>query len=477
MSALLSIAAVIVPIAHAAGTVCALHALMHVRTAQGTIAWVMCLITFPYVAIPAYGVFGRSKFEGYVAARRAGNRRLAKLETRVANALQPHAVEPESCGHAVFRPLIWMTGLPLTRGNGLRLLVDGDETFASLLAALRDARAYILMQFFIVHSDHIGEQIKDILTAKAKNGVQIYFLYDAYGSRGLAHRYVEELVAAGVSVCSFRSTRGWKSRFQINFRNHRKITVTDGRMGFVGGLNIGDEYLGRSRRFGAWRDTHLKVEGPAVQCIQWAFLADWNWATGEIPDLEWTPASADGTDQKVFVLPTGPADRLEPCQLFLVAMIHAARTRLWLTSPYFVPDGALVAALQLAALRGVDVRIMLPERPDHLLVYLCAYSFYDGMMDAGVKMYRYGAGFMHQKVILVDDRFSSVGTVNLDNRSLFLNFEITAVCSGAAFAADVETMLMRDFSACREVQANDYRDRPWLFKAAVRAARLLSPIQ
>ena len=305
------------------------------------------------------------------------------------------------------------------------------------------------------------------------------FLYDEVGSRSVrrSRTFERDLTAAGVSIRPFGSNRRWRNPFQINFRNHRKIVVVDGRVAYVGGLNVGDEYIGRDPSFGPWRDTHVRLEGPAVHAVQLSFLEDWYWAAQETPPLDWTPRPVSPDGQNVLVLPTGPADELETCGLFFVHMINAAQQRLWITSPYFVPDPQVMCALQLASLRGVDVRIMLPEHADHLLVYLSSFSYLEEAEQADVKIYRYQPGFMHHKVILVDDHLAAVGTANLDNRSFRLNFEITVLVDDRRFAAQVEEMLRRDFEQCERAHAEDLLQRSFWFRVAVRVARLMSPLQ
>lgn len=241
---------------------------------------------------------------------------------------------------------------------------------------------------------------------------------------------------------------------------------------------MGVEYHGEDARFGPWRDTHARVQGPAVRALQMRFVEDWHWATGEILSLEWQPTPAAQPRMTVQVLATGPADDLDVCAFTFLRLINSARHRLWLTRPYFVPDPAVLAALQLAALRGADVRVMLPDRPDHWPPYLSSFSYYDALARTGISLYRYTAGFLHQKVILVDSDLAGVGSINVDYRSFHLNFEIALLVADAPFACEVGRMLESDFARCRRVDlATEYKRRPWWFKAAVRVARLLSPVQ
>ena len=474
LTSLLALFSLLVPLVHVLGLLQAFHALLTVRTAQGTIAWAISLITFPWLAIPLYWIFGRSKFNGYVEARRTGNSELRSIAEQLKETLKPFHIEQETihqAGQAVER----LARMPFTTGNSTRLLIDGEETFAHIFDTIDQAKEYILIEFFIIHDDVLGKKFKDHLIRKAQQGVHIYCLYDEVGSNKLPKLYINELKDAGIHVHRFLTTRGLRNRFQLNFRNHRKIIIADGQVAYVGGLNVGDEYMGWSKKFGHWRDTHLKIEGPSVQCVQLVFLEDWYWATRTIPELEWTPKPGKA-DRAILVFPSGPADILETCNLFFVQAIHSAKKRLWITSPYFVPDDSIIDALQLAALRGVDIRIMLPQKADHILPYLSAYSYLSLVKNEHIRIYRYEDGFMHQKVVLVDE-MAAVGTANLDNRSLRLNFEMMLIVPEPEFANEVEAMLNEDFKRCRLVHHDEYESKNLLFKIAVRTARLMSPVQ
>jgi len=240
---------------------------------------------------------------------------------------------------------------------------------------------------------------------------------------------------------------------------------------------VGDEYMSRDASFGHWRDTHMRVEGPAVIGAQLAFVEDWRWATDELlTGLNWTPRVATDGDALALVLASGPADEMETASLLYTQAINSASRRIWIASPYFVPDDAVVQALQLAGLRGVDVRILIPQKADSQLVTLAAYSFFNEVNAAGVDFYRYEDGFLHEKVILVDDNVATVGTANFDNRSFRLNFEITTVVIDPDFAADVEQMFEDDFKKSRIMQPDEYDNKSYWFKLKVRTARLAAPV-
>ncbi|AXY41462.1 cardiolipin synthase [Halomonas sp. JS92-SW72] len=458
---------------HVLGVVSALLALLSSRTSQGAIAWILSLITLPYVAVPAYWIFGRPRFYGYVSARGERDTVLRRVLSRYREQLEPFVADARDPDVRAVEKLAMM---PLTSGNRAELLVDGEATFDSLFDGIERARDYVLIQFFIVRNDALGIELKHRLQRVAERGVRVYFLYDEVGSHKLNEGYLRDLASCGVEVSAFRSSRGFRHRFQLNFRNHRKVLVVDGHEGWVGGFNVGVEYLGQGRH-GPWRDTHLKLTGPSALGLQEAFWEDWHWATGEVITLSWTPRVTCEECHQVVIVPSGPADRLDTAGLLVQHAIHSARERFWVTSPYFVPDQGVQDALRLAAMRGVDVRIMIPERPDHLLVFLSAFSFLPDMLRAGVKVYRYQPGFLHQKVMLIDDSAASIGTVNLDNRSFRLNFEITAFLPDRLFAAKVRLMLEKDFADCRRIDLEEITSRPLWRKLVSRAAYLLSPIQ
>jgi cardiolipin synthase len=449
---------------------------MTVRTPQGTVAWVVSLNAMPLLAVPAYLVFGRSKFEGYVIQRRSVDLLADLQEKSIAERLEP--MVPDFARHAgAALAGQRLADLPYLGGNEVELLVDGEATFASLLAGIDRARKYVLIQFYIVRDDRIGRELRDRLAAKARQGVKVRFLYDELGSIDLPRSYRTSLEAAGAVVVPFGATRGPGNLFQLNFRNHCKIVVVDGVEGWVGGLNVGDEYLGRDPQIGKWRDTHLRIAGPAALGLQLSFVEDWSWATGELlfGNLDW-PAETRG-ETAVLVLPSGPADRLETASLMYQQAIQAAQQRVWIATAYFVPEGAVLGSLHLAALRGVDVRLLIPDRSDNRVVDAAAESFLEPLIDSGIGVYRYRDGFLHSKHFLIDDRVAGVGTANLDNRSFRLNFEVTAIVAhDKRFAEQVAKMFEADFASSRLMTAGELARRNFWRRALSRAAHLLSPV-
>jgi cardiolipin synthase len=447
----------------------AIDAVMRPRSSQAAIAWSLSLVTMPLLAIPIYLIFGRTRFEGYAEAVREKQTLVEDKLQAWFHQMSEKAADLNADSQAVKNLVPGLTGVPFTCGNRVDLLVDGEATYKAMLDAIARAESYVLVQFYIVKDGSVGQQFSDALIKKAQSGIRVYFLYDEIGCWKLPEEYLETLRQNSIQITGFKTTQGRRNRFQINFRNHRKFLIVDGRSAFIGGHNLADEYL-------EYRDTHVKIEGPAAQQIQLTFLKDWYWATRQIPDVATAVKSAAKDLQHVAVVNTGPADTMSNCSVLFATLFNAARNRLWLTSPYFVPDDVMVRALQAAAIRGVDVRIILPGKADHFLVDLASYTYFSELMNCGVKFFRYHERFLHQKVVLVDNYLSGVGTVNLDNRSLYLNFEATALIADGSFAKKMEAMLLQDFTLSKEVGSNHFDDKPIYFRVASRIARLVSPI-
>lgn len=476
--------------AHTLGLVCSIQAVMQTRTEQGAVAWAFALNTVPVVAVPAWFVFGSNEVENYQSAMRVGMEEVRPLAEKLIKNLDQAAANPgetqsgesmESAGHQseLLKRLQTIGSLPLMKGNSAKLLVDGPATYEAILDAISGAEDYILMQFYIFREDEIGKKIRDSLVAKARDGVDVYLLLDNLGSIGLSEGFMKSMKREGINVRYVMNVAGKTNRFQLNFRNHRKIVIVDGKRGFLGGLNVGDEQLGKDPKLSPWRDTHMEWRGPIVKCLQVPFAEDWRWATGELLDkLDWEIRPGDVAGKvEALCLATGPADPFETCAMGFITMIDGARDRIWLATPYFVPDNKIVTALQLAAIRGVDVRVILPDLSDSHLIYLSSFSYFKELEDAGVRFYRYQNGFMHQKVMIVDDSLSAIGSANLDNRSFRLNFEVIGIVSDADFNGEVSRMLQADLAHSKPTGADVLTKKSFWFRLSVRLSRMLAPIQ
>ncbi|MCK9589109.1 MAG: cardiolipin synthase [Terrimicrobiaceae bacterium] len=458
-----------------AGILLALRAVLMARTPQSAIGWALALVILPVIAIPLFLVFGESRFSGYTRAGTGGCKALDEALQATVRHLDGYCAEVRGLCADGSKVAQSISKLPPTNGNQVRLLVDGRQTFDAIFQAIDSAREAVWVQFFIIHDDLLGRELSARLLAAAARGVECLVMYDQVGSKKLPGSWCADLIRNGVRIQPFVTNRQFGRHFQINFRNHRKLLVVDGAVAFVGGLNAGDEYMGRSKKFGPWRDTHLRIEGPSVAGLQVSFLEDWNYATKSVPNYRLRLTSAGKA--VVFPVSSGPAEDWNACAAVYLSVIQDAKRRLWLASPYFVPSSPLLYAICHAALRGVDVRIILPQMADHLLPWLSSFTYYPKLLSAGVKVWRYQPGFMHQKVLLADEDFAIVGSINLDYRSFMLNFELSAAVQDRAFAADVENMFLADFDRSRPEDLRAFDVGSFLFRVKCRAAALMSPEQ
>jgi len=452
------------------------RAIMVARTPQAAIAWAFALAVLPLVAIPLFLIFGDSRFVGYTLAGKGGVKELKHARDTLIKELEPFKVSTPDQWQQAARVAERLTGLPPSHSNRLKLLVNGEATFKAIFEAIEAAERCVLVQFYIINDDQLGRDFLEVLCRAASRGVKIHLLYDDVGSKKMTQAYLETMKRHGIKAHAFKTNRKRGTRFQINFRNHRKLVLVDNTCAFLGGLNVGDEYMGRSERFGPWRDTHVRVEGPAIAALQLSFIEDWYYVTGkvhthELPDV--------ATEQKqgatVFAIPGGPIGKLSIGQAVILQGIAQARQRLWIATPYLVPPSPVRTALQMAALRGVDVRILLPGMADHTLPWWAAYTNYPALRAAGIKVFRYHPGFMHQKVLLADDDFAIVGSINLDFRSLLLNFELSIGVCDREFAGEIETMFEADFASSREEDLKKFEKGSYWFRLKARLASLVSP--
>ncbi len=450
-------------------------------------AWILFNLMLPVVGVPLYFLVGEFRIKGYERRHKRATRELAGFEQ--VQQLPP-APDALACPEAVrehyelFNRTFSRFGPTFRPQHGhAELLVDGKKTFAAIFEAITKAEHYILVQYYILRSDRLGLELKRLLIEKAKAGVPVYLLYDDMGSFWLKREYIKDLRAAGVVVEQFLAIANFKRFFQMNFRNHRKLVLVDGKIAFTGGLNVGEEYAtSRLKRYRKkhqlyWRDTHLQVEGTTVEQMEDVFLEDWYFATGQRLDEQLNkPLTSHPGPAILQQIPTGPTDESLISVMFLLQMITMAKKRLWIATPYFIPDVTIQRALELAAARGVDVRLLIPRKSDYQLVQWVTMSYAEQAHQKGIQVLLYSAGFMHQKVILVDDGVAAVGTMNLDNRAVYYNFETMVVVHDLDFAAKVEAMLQDDFLKCGYPKIPK---QPWLrslMRLRSNAARLLAPM-
>lgn len=456
----------------------AMRAILIARTPQSAIAWAGILVILPVVGIPLFLVFGESRFAGYTLAVDGKSPALGEALQAVIRHLDGYKATFSGIFSESARMAQNLSHIPATGSNGLKLLIDGEATFDAIFQDIDGAAESVWVQFFIIHDDRLGRELADRLVAAARRGVGCRVLYDQVGSKNLPASWAERLRGEGIRVESFVTNRQFGRRFQVNFRNHRKLVIVDARIAYVGGLNVGDEYMGRSHHFGPWRDTHLRIEGPAVAGFQLSFLEDWNYVAREVPELRLpSPSLHHGGSAVVMPVAAGPSENWSICPAVYLSTIHCASRRLWMASPYFVPSSPLFHAICHAAIRGVDVRIILPRMADHLMPWLSSFTYYTKLRQAGVKVWRYQPGFMHQKVLLADDDMAIIGSINLDYRSFMLNFELSAAVQDKKFASDVEAMFLADFDRSKPENLRAFEDGSLLFRLKCRSAALMSPEQ
>jgi cardiolipin synthase len=373
---------------------------------------------------------------------------------------------------------------PLTRGNNATLLVNGEEKFPALIKAMEEAKEYIHIEYYIYENDKIGQTIADILIKKAKQGVTVRFIYDDFGSRSIRKNVARRLRAAGVQAYPFYKIVFLRVANHLNYRNHRKIIVIDGRKAFVGGINISDRYI-NSEDFPAprklfWRDTHLMLEGPGVQYLQYLFICDWNFCSGKPLEniFQYFPTYENNLpgNKIVQIAASGP-DSGNPTILYsLLYAIFQAQEEILVTTPYFIPEQSVMDALLVAALGGVSVKLLVPEKGDSKLVELAASSYYEDLLNAGVKLFFYKKGFVHAKTIVVDKKLAIVGTANMDFRSFDLNFEVNAIVYDPALAISLADAFKDDLKDAVEMDRSTWSKRSASKKILENSARLISPL-
>ncbi|WP_082129739.1 cardiolipin synthase [Aneurinibacillus tyrosinisolvens] len=357
------------------------------------------------------------------------------------------------------------------------VLKNGRETFSEIKRHLEQAKHFIHMEYYIFRSDKLGKDIINILIKKAQEGIEVRFLYDAIGSLSLSGRDIRSLKKAGVKVFPFLPIMYGFFNLKFNFRNHRKIIVIDGEIGFVGGLNVGDEYLGKNKLIGFWRDTHLMIKGEAVRTLHTVFLLDWGYISGEkLGDRKYhTVKDAEG-DGGVQIVAGGPDTRLGLISDLYYSMISGAAKSVWIATPYFVPNEAIRTALKIAAHKGVQVRLMVPQISDSFLTQYATFSYFAELLRSGIEIYTYQKGFMHQKVVIVDGDLASIGTANIDLRSFQLNFEVNVFLFGTRSINDLIRHYEEDMMDSMKVNKDEFNRRGLLARSKESVARLFSPV-
>jgi len=365
-----------------------------------------------------------------------------------------------------------------TQNNFVKIYTDGQEKFCELFDCLKNARQHIHMEYYIIRNDDLGNKLLDILKKKAEEGIEVRLMFDSVGGRQINKEKIEELKSSGIKVAIFFASNFPLINFKVNYRNHRKIVVVDGKTGFIGGFNVGDEYIGLNKKVGYWRDTHLKIEGDAVIDLQKRFFLDWGYANKE--DLmffpKYFPDNKNNGNIGMQIISSGPDKLDETIKSNYVKMINSAKKNILIQTPYFIPDSSVFESIKIAAMSGVDVKIMIPCKPDHPFVYWATYWYCGGLLQYGVKIYTYEYGFLHAKTLVIDGIISSVGTANFDMRSFKLNFECNALIYDTKISLELKNIFMDDLNYSVELTRELYLDRGIIIRLKESFCRLLAPL-
>lgn len=452
------------------------------KNATATWAWLMVLLFIPVIGFILYLIFGRKlsnkKIFTWDTKSRLGVKKAVQSQLR---AIEAGTFEIKDKSLAPYKDLFYLhlrnDDAILTQDNDIEVFTDGQKKFHSLLTDIEEAKDHIHLLYYIIRHDQLGQRVAEALIKKAQQGVQVRILFDDMGSRKLSRKYIRKLRNAGAEIEAFFPSFLPKINLKINHRNHRKLAIIDGKIGYIGGFNIGDEYLGFNKRFGYWRDTHLRVMGSSVRNMQTRFILDWNQASRhDIVYEDRYYLSEPAGEVGIQIVSSGPDSEWEQIKNGYIKMIMEAKEYVYIQTPYFIPDESLADALKIAVLSGVDVRIMIPNKPDHPFVYWATFSYIGELLQAGASVYIYQNGFLHAKTIVVDGKIASVGTANIDVRSFRLNFEINAFLYNQDIANQLLKEFKKDIMHASQLTLKLYKQRSlWIrFKESI--ARLISPI-
>ncbi len=443
------------------------------RNPVKSLAWVTVLVVVPVVGLVLYIVFGRNIQNKRIVSRR-NRRKLRRLGA--GGGTDPAKIEDAGAVMPQINLAYALCGSHYYEGNDVGIFDNGQEKFDALLADIAAARSYINMQYYIIVNDNIGIRVMEALMERARAGVKVRLIYDHVGSFKLSNRYLRRLKEAGVEAYPFFKVVFPPFGTRINWRNHRKIVVIDGKVGYIGGMNVADRYVDGGKLFDVWRDLHLRVEGPAVFALQQSFAVDWNFM-GQ-PLLEEGPlaTAVKGHSVGMQLVTGGPTTQWLNMTLVFQQAIARARKCIYIQTPYFIPSEGLVHALQVAALSKVDVRLMIPRRSDSDMLRWASFSYVQECLRAGIKVYLYEKGMLHSKAIIIDDDFCTVGSTNFDFRSFEHNFEANMLIYSTDFNARMKALFVRDMRDSRRVTSSAWRHRPWREKALESVMRLFSPI-
>ncbi|PEI47971.1 cardiolipin synthase [Bacillus pseudomycoides] len=456
------------------------------RSPQSTLAWFLVLALLPVVGVLLYSIFGRSRWRRKKHLHRSEEQRKLFREILEGRQLDVSSISSLSAHSMHLTKVVQkFGGGPVADATTTKLLTNGEQTFPEILQAIEHAKHHIHIQYYIYRADEIGTQIRDALIKKANSGVIVRFLYDGLGSNTLRKRFLQPMKDAGIEIVEFDPIFSAWLLETVNYRNHRKIIIIDGEIGFTGGLNVGDEYLGRSKKFPIWRDSHLRIEGKALYKLQAIFLEDWLYASSGLNTYSWDqfmntkyfPGKENShAEGAVQIVASGPSSDDTSIRNTLLAVIASAKKSIWIATPYFIPDQETLTLLRLSALAGIDVRILYPGKSDSIISDQASQSYFTPLLKAGASIYSYKDGFMHAKIVLVDNTIATIGTANMDVRSFELNYEIISVLYESKTVLDIKHDFEEDFNHSTEIRWKSFQKRSIKKRILESLMRLISPL-
>lgn len=437
-----------------------------------TLAWLLAIFTIPVGGVFLYLLVGRNRRKNKLFNLKSGS--LVDITSQT----NQKSTTVNSDNEKTIKLISKTSSYPLTYGNKVKILKDGKETFESIFSALENAKHHIHIQYYIYEDGILADKLLELFRKKVKEGIKVRLLYDGIGSYSLSKKHIKNLQNIGVEVCQFLPFRFGRFLSSVNYRNHRKIIVIDDEVGFTGGINISDKYLVGDDVLGSWHDIHSRIQGKAASYLDRVFVADWYLAGGEKVEFLMPSkiTSKEGNGIDVQIVPSGPDDDFATMEQVYFSIINNAKKYVYIINPYIIPNHAILQSLQTAALSGIDVRILMSSSTDIKVVDWCVRAYFESYLKAGIKLYLYPDGFLHSKVVISDDQMISVGTANLDERSLQQNYEVNAIIYNNELCRNMKEDFLLDCSKSILLDLEIHQKRPWSTKILEGSAKLLSPL-
>lgn len=461
-----------------------LRILYDINSTSKTFAYLLVTIFFPGIGMLIYFAVGANYRKDKLYSKKivTDNKILEEVHNKIYHESEKtlDTGEREVRSHKKLARMLLNDNSPLTGNNEVKLLLNGENKFPEVLQALKNAQHHIHIQYYIFENDNIGNQIKDVLIERAAAGVKVRFIYDDFGSRSIRKTLAPELINSGIEAYPFYKILFIALSNRTNYRNHRKIIVIDGCTGFVGGINVSDRYInGIDNGQIYWRDTHVKINGPGVYYLQYLFICDWNFCSGKhlkLQDDFFCSTKSKKGNAIVQIAASGPDSDVPTIMFSLIETIGMAQDEILITSPYFIPGESILDALNVAALSGVKVKLLVPDKSDSWMVNAAARSYYGEILDTGVEIYLYKKGFVHAKTVVADGQLAIIGTANMDHRSFELNFEVNSMIYDSKIAQQLRDAFFNDIKDAVKINPNTWKKRHLFKQLPEKLCRLLSPL-